>query len=378
MKKLKGFTLLELIIVMAIFSIIMYSAVQLLQPVSKFFVRSSNFENTTACMDNMRRCIEGNLKYADRVRAYNGFTPYTYNDTTYQSITVSNDLIDKVKSFYREFFENRRFIDTGGTINVLVFDNTEIVDDTALAGLNKLSDYTSKQVNQGKLVLIQFPFDNYGGTNVATDADSLAANMRTPIMWCVNQKLYGNFDYRFSLDAVSSTIVSANTDPLVTTAAGETTTAPMVITETDTNGSVISSRLFADTSNSFFNPRDFNIQIACREIRRSGSGLVRQTPTTANVASFSMKNVMNASDGYRTAALDYVTILGNSGDDERAEHDYRADRAVPRYRNFEDGTGFDGFYFIFTLPEEIHDVADRADYDEGMLLSQRNLMSATS
>ena len=377
MKKLKGFTLLELVIVMAIFSIIMYSAVQLLQPVSKFFVRSSNFENTTACMDNMRRCIEGNLKYADRVRAYNGFKPYDYS-ADFQSVTVTNDLIDKVKSFYREFFEDRRFIDTGGTINVLVFDNTEIVPDADLAGLSKLSDYTSKQVNQGKLVLIQFPFDNYGGTGVATDADSLAANMQTPVMWCVNQKLYGNFDYRFSLDAVSDTIVSANTDPLVTTAAGETTTAPLVITETDTNGSVIGSRLFADTSNSFFNPRDFNIQIACREIRRSGMGLERQTPTTANVASFSMKNVMNASDGYRTAALDYVTVLGNSGDDERGEHDYRADRAVPRSKNYEDGTGFDGFYFIFTLPEEIHDVADRADYNDGMLLSQRNLLSATS
>ncbi|MBR5362885.1 MAG: prepilin-type N-terminal cleavage/methylation domain-containing protein [Oscillospiraceae bacterium] len=377
MKKLKGFTLLELVIVMAIFSIIMYSAVQLLQPVSKFFVRSSNFENTTACMDNMRRCIEGNLKYADRVRAYNGFKPYDYS-ADFQSVTVTNDLIDKVKSFYREFFEDRRFIDTGGTINVLVFDNTEIVPDADLAGLSKLSDYTSKQVNQGKLVLIQFPFDNYGGTGVATDAASLAANMQTPILWSVNQKLYGNFDYRFSLDAVSDTIVSANTDPLVTTAAGETTTAPLVITETDTNGSVIGSRLFADTSNSFFNPRDFNIQIACREIRRSGGGLVRQTPTSANVASFSMKNVMNASDGYRTAALDYVTVLGNSGDDESGEHDYRADRAVPRYKNFEDGTGFDGFYFIFTLPEEIHDVADRADYNDGMLLSQRNLLSATS
>ena len=103
MKKLKGFTLLELIIVMAIFSIIMYSAVQLLAPVSKFFVRSSNFENTTACMDNMRRCIEGNLKYADRVRAYNSFVPYTYNDATYQSITPTNDLLDNVKDFYIEF-----------------------------------------------------------------------------------------------------------------------------------------------------------------------------------------------------------------------------------------------------------------------------------
>ena len=50
-QRLKGFTLVELVIVMALFSLIMFSVLQLLIPVSRFFVRSGNFESATACMD---------------------------------------------------------------------------------------------------------------------------------------------------------------------------------------------------------------------------------------------------------------------------------------------------------------------------------------
>ena len=53
-QKLKAFTLVELVIVMGMFTIIMFSVLQLLDPVSKFFVRSSNFEYTTACVDNIK------------------------------------------------------------------------------------------------------------------------------------------------------------------------------------------------------------------------------------------------------------------------------------------------------------------------------------
>lgn len=372
MKKLKGFTLLELIIVMAIFSIIMYSAVQLLAPVSKFFVRSSNFENTTACMDNMRRCIEGNLKYADRVRAYNSFFPYTYNDATYQSITPTNDLLDNVKDFYIEFFKDRKFIDSNGIINVLIFDNTELVGDTELSGMSQLSEYTNKQVNQGKIVLLQFPFDNYAGD----DESTITANMNTPKLWCVNQKLYGNFDYKFSLDAVSQAVVNANTDVLTSVASGATAPTALSFKVTDPAGGDVTdpSGNVVTWTPAFFNPSDFNISISAREIRRSPGGLVRETPTTANVASFSMKNVLNASDGYRTSSIDYVTLLDTGTED--TQHTYKA-KPVPRYENIVNNDGssalFDGFYFIFTLPEEVND-----NFDAAALNSQEIFLSSTT
>jgi hypothetical protein len=340
---------------MAIFSIIMYSAVQLLVPVSKFFVRSSNFENTTACMDNMRRCIEGNLKYADRVRAYNGFEPY---DASYN---VTDDLKDKVQSFYKEFFEDRKFIDSGGTINVLVFDNRLHISDAELAAHKTLSWYADKQQNQGELVLIQYKFDNYGYEGAPADADALRNSTPLVQRWCVNQKLYSNFDYSFKLrGAISEDLVNANTAPLVTSGTDETTTtAPVTIIETDSDGSTY-SRLYYDDSDTDFNPRDFTIQIDCREILRSSNGLIRQKPTTATVASFSMKNVLDAADGYRTPAKDYVPVMDAGYIDETADHVYRA-HPVARYKNFQTNTGegaWEGFYFIFTIPEEMHDVAE--------------------
>ena len=111
MKKVrKGFTLLELIIVMALFSIVMYGVLMFLLPVSKFFVRASNFETTTACVDNMKRAIEGNLKYADRVHAYSGY---------------GTDTIDaNVEKFWEEYFKDRMLMDCKGEIRVMVFDST--------------------------------------------------------------------------------------------------------------------------------------------------------------------------------------------------------------------------------------------------------------
>lgn len=370
MKKLKGFTLLELIIVMAIFSIIMYSAVQLLSPVSKFLVRSTNFENTTACMDNMRRCVEGNLKYADRVRPYSGYFPYTYTDADYKTIAVTDDLKDKVIQFYRDYFEDRCFIDASGTINVLVFDNTELMDDTTLNSFKNISDYTDKVINQGKIVLLRFPFDNYAGT----DVHNLTSGMLEPELWCVNQKMYSNFDYRFSLDAVSDEIVNANTNTLVSTDASVTAPSVGTYLQYDAEGNPVTdaSNNFVYHDAVFFDPSDFNISISMREIKRSPTGLIRNTPTTASVASFSMKNVLNAADGYRTAALDYKTVLRDGS--EGGDHNYRA-IPVPRYEGIDDaGTGFDGFYFIFTLPEEIFD-----HYDDAAMWSQEyHLNSSTS
>lgn len=378
MKKLKGFTLLELIIVMAIFSIIMYSAVQLLDPVSKFFVRSSNFENTTACTDNMRRCIEGNLKYADRVRVYNKFNPYNAGNPE----VPSNDLLEKVKDFYTQFFKDRKFIDTSGVINVLVFDNTIQRDD--ISGLTQISEYTKNSLNRGKIVQYRFPFDNYGGVNSA-EAVVANTNMLDPVVWCVNQKLYGNFDYTFTLNdpsVISESVVSANM-VTATTIAGSTT-APVATSYVGTDES--GNDKFVPVVPAVFNPRDFNIGIAVQEIKRvPGGGLTRATPTTSIIASFAMKNVLNASDGYRTAGLDYVPTLAYG--DEHGAHSYYVNpkrnegQPIPRYTGINENTGtdqFEGFYFIFTLPEEVHDVADRSDYDKAYLESQVPLTSSST
>lgn len=70
--KAKGFTLIELIVVVAIFSMIMFGALQLMDPVSKIFQRTSNYETSAATVDNVKRYIEGSVRYADFINVYEG------------------------------------------------------------------------------------------------------------------------------------------------------------------------------------------------------------------------------------------------------------------------------------------------------------------
>lgn len=344
MKKVrKGFTLVEMIVVLAIFSIIMFSIVQLLPPVSKFFVRSTNFENTTACVDNMKRCIEGNLKYANRVRAYDGYVPYTRTwDASagkydYIPTTGTDGLAENLERFYDEFFKDRKFIDSSGVIYVLCFDNTELASDTELANdFERLADFSEgkspefEPFNSGKILQYQFKFDNY---DTSLDEFSEVFASRETNAWAVNQKLYGNFEYKFILGGTDATVSGVS-----------------VAASTDTSGNEI-------TPAYSFNPQDFSISInMCEILRQSGGGLYRGESTRSNVASFSMKNVLDSTVKYAKPSYDHVT---KCVDETAIDHEYSVASGdtgnPPRYKTISTNPvspkPFDGFYFIYTLPE---------------------------
>lgn len=328
----KGFTLLELIIVIALFSIIMVSVVKLLDPVSKFHVRSANFETTNACVDNMRRSIEGNLKYADRVRLYSRYAPYQYDksggmQTNSDGYAPSAKLISDVQDFYDTFFtaasKPRKFLDCVGTIYVLVFDNEQIASDTALRNYALLSDIADNQLNAGKMVRYEFRFDNYnGGLNTTPKAI-------TP--WYVNQKLYGNFEYRFTLGAFNEAAAAGGG---------------------------------AGAGASVFDPSDCTISITLNELKKSPDGLSREKKYQTNSASFSMKNVLDAATKYSTPLKDYITVEKDGTSATDIDH-YEMGAAVPRYSAINTPAAgmeeFDGFYFIYTMPETTYDLMDLKD-----------------
>lgn len=391
--KRKGFTLVELIIVVALFSIIMYSVIQLMNPVSKFFVRSSNFENTTACVDNMKRAIEGNLKYADRVRVYSGFAPYTYEpdpaalDTPEVRLrrligddgnfyvsgddaaayAPSDSLKANVKAFYDEFFKDRHFLDCEGDIYVLVFDNTRVASDDVLKNnYGLLSDISDNYLNAGKMVLIRYHFDNdavplfsYTAHTPVVESpddafvDGLDLNHPVITPWYVNQKLYGAFEYEFHLGRSFSddaTVSETTTDATATTT--ETTT-----TETTTSDPLVDPGDPASPS-VVFNPADCTISITMNEIIKSqDGGLARGETSHATVASFSMKNVLDGASSYNKPLYDYITTIDPDAADTKSRY-VTSSTGVPRYKAVEEGTGFDGFYFIFTLAETTEDHVD--------------------
>lgn len=71
-KNLKGFTLIELIIVMAIFGILMTAVMQVITPLNKLSKRASIQEANSAVVDNMKAYLEGTLRYSNVVEVYSG------------------------------------------------------------------------------------------------------------------------------------------------------------------------------------------------------------------------------------------------------------------------------------------------------------------
>lgn len=92
-KVLKGFTLIELIIVMAIFSLLMLGAMSLVDPVSKIYKHSNDFERTYSYVDNIQNYLQGSLQYADNIWIYQG------NMTDDQ---IRSEMLEYKEAFYKD------------------------------------------------------------------------------------------------------------------------------------------------------------------------------------------------------------------------------------------------------------------------------------
>lgn len=68
----KGFTLIELIVVLAIFGIILTLVMSFIDPVAKIMKKASVRERTAAYVDNIGEYIDNSLHYAEFMRVYNG------------------------------------------------------------------------------------------------------------------------------------------------------------------------------------------------------------------------------------------------------------------------------------------------------------------
>lgn len=73
-KTLKGFTLIELIVVVAIFGIIMGIALGLLEPAQKIYKSASEASDIQSVSDYLRRYVEDNIQYSDRMAVYTNMT----------------------------------------------------------------------------------------------------------------------------------------------------------------------------------------------------------------------------------------------------------------------------------------------------------------
>ena len=114
--KVKGFTLIELIVVMAIFTIILASAMQLLGPMSKLMTQAEVTENGSAYTSNIAAQLENEFGSVEHIDCYN----------------TNTDMYDRVLKFAEYYYEGiLRAGSTSaaprygtGTIHVLVINNS--------------------------------------------------------------------------------------------------------------------------------------------------------------------------------------------------------------------------------------------------------------
>ncbi|MCM1314886.1 MAG: prepilin-type N-terminal cleavage/methylation domain-containing protein [Prevotella sp.] len=109
-KNLKGFTLVELIVVMAVFGIIMLGAMQFLSPVSRMMKGASLQESNSATVDNIKRYFESTLRYASAVYVHNGDLK-KYHEVTGDAVVLGGTeearQTQAVKKFVNDYFKDK-------------------------------------------------------------------------------------------------------------------------------------------------------------------------------------------------------------------------------------------------------------------------------
>ena len=160
----KGFTLIELIIVMAIFSILLMAVISIAQPVSKIFRHADSSEKAYSYSNNIQIYLQNQLEYADNVVIYTeGNLPGETNELARRFVdTYYKDVVTKSKTSLSA--DKDAAVYMNGKAYVLRLVNHDAVD----ASGNPLEvDSEGNMIRKGQIYLYTYDF-NTRSTNNAT------------------------------------------------------------------------------------------------------------------------------------------------------------------------------------------------------------------
>lgn len=122
--KVKGFTLIELIIVMAVFGLLLFGVMQLIDPVSKVMKQSAIQENNAASVNNMKEYLEKSLKYSEYIATFKGSPSKANPSDASKRLCITEE--EAVKNFIEDYYTNRVNSNEEpltGKVRVLKIDN---------------------------------------------------------------------------------------------------------------------------------------------------------------------------------------------------------------------------------------------------------------
>jgi len=146
MKKsvLKGFTLVELLVVMAIFSVLMAAALALTTPVSRMYKNTALAEKTYSYSHNIQEYLQGTLEYAESI----------YILTEDNLGTYASDMQSLAEEFRKAHYDKVVVSDDGSTVRGI---RGKIY---IMRLLNKPATIGSENVPAGQITLTEYWFDN--------------------------------------------------------------------------------------------------------------------------------------------------------------------------------------------------------------------------
>ena len=138
--KVKGFTLIELIIVMAIFSVIMFGAISLMDPSNRMMVSSEIQENGNAAVSGISQYVRNQIAPCENIIVYDGL-PRMGDGVSVNQATVSAKVAEFVNAYYPGFIKGNSDpnhpLYGDGTFHVMLIDNRR-------NGLISTMTYTAK------------------------------------------------------------------------------------------------------------------------------------------------------------------------------------------------------------------------------------------
>ncbi|MDR1674291.1 MAG: InlB B-repeat-containing protein, partial [Oscillospiraceae bacterium] len=93
-RRLKGFTLIEMVIVVLIFGIIFAGVLALVEPITNQYRNTAKYEDARSNIDNVRFYLEEYLRFADRMHIYTGVEKMTDLDDLMEHFNDENNPLD--------------------------------------------------------------------------------------------------------------------------------------------------------------------------------------------------------------------------------------------------------------------------------------------
>lgn len=387
---MKGFTLIELIIVLAIFSVIMTLVMSFIDPVSRIMTKTSVRERTSAYVDNIGDYISKSIRHAQNIVVYEHGL---YKDGVDVALCNEHDLVMDFVDTYYDGGIDENLDPLKGKVHVLKLINNTIMDgsDTLEEGKIYESVYDFKS-GKGKPETVYYdPSSNtyYTEAEAATKSDAEKAtytelkrlyydasfphsdvNIKTANRPVINDEHFKDYSYYYKLGSATFDPI---TDPTVYSIEADTTGKyfySRISDVTNTSGEALDSvseyqfvvNVVSFTNDDKDEDGNYDNKLSYMYTDEEGNDQtvnIFKSPAAMSSVGMTFKNAQMQKE---SQAVRYYRKKLNSDGSEATEDGQPIIEAVTRnlgaspFKRIKDGYGgTDNIYIIFTVPTEIED-----------------------